>query len=432
MTLRGRTSCRQRLDPDRMCTRSPCRVSAVRRNVRARVVLAVESRNATMPSRLLARRRSVFRRISVRPDRDSPPIAPAYPSVSRRATPRSEGTSDDLATSPGRRPAPDRTTLRHWSANRSYSGQSHRQFATCLTARRRSSDRPTDDRALHAPKWPRRAPMPRSRHRPASWAMARAAQASAPRPVCRPIASTVLTRADYGAVAIAIVVVALATVVSRVLYNRRARAYQAQRMRNERQEAERRGEGVGLPTCPCSACAVRSDRTDTQSRLVGRPADNADYARSYRLDGGNGPAVPPDARSQRSRRSFHQHFHFHMPSLPAALLRPVGLVRRQTNHSTFDPPTSSEPAPPSYDPTGAPPKWDDAPRDPPPAGHGESSSVAIEMEDRSTAPALDYDATPAATAGEAPFVLGDDDAFIHPEERRRREAGSADSAVDRV
>jgi len=221
----------------------------------------------------------------------------------------------------------------------------------------------------------------------------------------------------YGAVAIAIVIIAVLTVVSRVLYNRRARQYRSQRMRLERQEAERRGEGQGLPTY-------------TQSRLVGRPADNADYARSYRLDGGNGPAVPPDAQSSRSRRSFHQHFHFHMPSLPAALLRPVGLVRRQTNHSTFDPPTSTEPAPPSYDAAGAPPKWDEPPREPPPTNRGESSaSVAIEMEDRRQVPALSHDAPPA---GEAPFVIGEDDAFIHPEERRRREAANDDNAVDRV
>jgi len=179
----------------------------------------------------------------------------------------------------------------------------------------------------------------------------------------------------YGSVALAVFIILCITLVSRVLYTRKMRIATRRRHEAERMALDRRGEEPGLPTY-------------TQSRATQRVWD----------------APPPVEPTDTEDQPASTHFHFHLPSWPAA----VHLGRRNSHDSI---------APPVYAPP--PPKYDEAaatttdPTTPPVEGSPPATTeVPIVTDDQG------HDET-RSVQGFPQHVEEDD--FIHPEERRRRE-----------
>ncbi|GAA98832.1 uncharacterized protein L969DRAFT_18446 [Mixia osmundae IAM 14324] len=227
----------------------------------------------------------------------------------------------------------------------------------------------------------------------------------------------------YGAVAVAVFVIAAITIASRIIYARKVRARTRRDINLERIDQSRRGEADGLPTY-----------RETTHNLAGTqplPATGVDanaHVLAEDVDV-NGNPVSPAAQ--------HSHFHFHFPSLPAALHIRPRLNRHATDVSDA---RSVHNAPPAYAGPDAP-KYEEGERPAvPSSGHTDTTTPSGaraddlemgEMTQPSLPPAIDIAITPPAepdsayTAALDHATLGSEPAFVepflHPEELRRNQ-----------
>ena len=171
----------------------------------------------------------------------------------------------------------------------------------------------------------------------------------------------------------------------------------------ERAAMHQRGEEDGMPLWPASRNVVAVDTDDR--RVVGLPtyrqarAQPPAFASSYHYH--IEPYQPPEGRPPSATAGRSHHFHFHLPSWPAALhLRPATSSQPQQDGMEL----------PLYMPE--PPKYEDV----------QQQDAAVPPPSGSPTPAA-----PESPAGgrDAEVRQADEHQrqvdFIHPEERRRME-----------